>query len=314
MSHLHNEQKKPETTHQNHRTVLGDPSMERYSGSLIQSSANAQWQGLLLAEQQLPRGIAECKVQGPDLEDHLICIELKGTERVKAKIADCLHEGCPQPGQFIIIRANQAQEWRWKGDPRVLKLYLTPQLMRDVASKTADVDPARVELMNRFLSEDPFIVQLALRLRAELEGDSVAGRLYVETLTQALALHLIKEHSVLAPCLAPCTGGLPKVRLRRVTDYMRAHLDQNVGLEDLATQAGMSAYHFSRLFKESTGDAPYQHMTRLRVERAECLLKKTDLKVSEICRQVGYNDHSHFASLFRRYTGMTPRAFRREHR
>ncbi|BAY48218.1 AraC family transcriptional regulator [Scytonema sp. HK-05] len=91
---------------------------------------------------------------------------------------------------------------------------------------------------------------------------------------------------------------------------MQAHLDTDLSLDDLAQQVGMSTYHFSRLFKQSTGESPNQYVVRLRIEAAKRLLRETDLGVLEVASSVGYNSPSHLATQFKPLTGVTPSAYR----
>jgi AraC family transcriptional regulator len=93
-------------------------------------------------------------------------------------------------------------------------------------------------------------------------------------------------------------------------DYIQAHLAQDLSLESMATVAAMSAYHFSRLFKQSTGLAPHQYLLTCRIERAKPLLKQGDLTIAQIARIVGFSSQSHFGYHFKRLTGVTPRQFR----
>ncbi|WP_313949281.1 helix-turn-helix transcriptional regulator [Leptolyngbya sp. FACHB-261] len=81
-------------------------------------------------------------------------------------------------------------------------------------------------------------------------------------------------------------------------------------LADLAALLGMSQFHFSHLFKQSIGTAPYQYLLQQRVERAKQLLKQTDQSIMEIAFLCGFNSHSHLSKQFRQLTGITPTAYR----
>jgi len=101
-------------------------------------------------------------------------------------------------------------------------------------------------------------------------------------------------------------GGLPPAVARRVREYIDAHLDENVGLEVLASLAGLSVHHFARAFRQSVGEPPHAYILRRRIERARELVKQTDQPLSQIALAVGFSDHSHFARHFRRLVGVTP--------
>lgn len=109
-------------------------------------------------------------------------------------------------------------------------------------------------------------------------------------------------------------GGLPPRALRRVSEYVEAHLHRNVDLQTLAATAELSIYHFARAFKQSTGMTPHFYLLQKRIERAREMLIHSDLSLSEIAIDTGFTDHSHFARHFRRLTGMTPSEVRSNQR
>jgi len=99
-------------------------------------------------------------------------------------------------------------------------------------------------------------------------------------------------------------------RLRRVCDYMHAHLGEEVSLQDLAKVAYVSRFHLIRIFKQTYGETPYQHLTRLRIERAQRLLATSDTPITQIALDCGSTNQTHFAAAFRRLVGLSPRAYR----
>jgi AraC-like DNA-binding protein len=105
---------------------------------------------------------------------------------------------------------------------------------------------------------------------------------------------------------APIRGGLPPVLTQRVCEYIEDHLDEKVGLEALAAIAGLSTHHFARAFHQSVGMPPHTYLLSRRLERAERMLRETQLPLSEIAAATGFSDQSHLARHFRRRTGMSP--------
>ena len=100
------------------------------------------------------------------------------------------------------------------------------------------------------------------------------------------------------------------MRLRRVLEFIHANLDRNIHLEELAETAGMSAFHFAKLFKLSTGKTPHQYLLQCRLERAKQLLRDPRVSLSEVSLQIGFADQSHLTTVFRRFVGVTPSKFR----
>ena len=106
-------------------------------------------------------------------------------------------------------------------------------------------------------------------------------------------------------------GTLPLSRLRRVTDYIREHLDQHLTLAQLGAVVYMSPYHFARLFQHSTGLPPHRFVVRARIDHAaSLLLAAPEPSIARISQTVGFRTPSHFATVFRRLMGVTPRAYR----
>jgi AraC-like DNA-binding protein len=103
---------------------------------------------------------------------------------------------------------------------------------------------------------------------------------------------------------------LPNGAVRRVREYIEAHLSENIDLPTLAALAGLSVFHFARQFKHSTGITPHAYLVTRRIERARELLARSDRTITEIALMTGFADQSHFARQFRQIVGMTPRAFR----
>ena len=98
--------------------------------------------------------------------------------------------------------------------------------------------------------------------------------------------------------------------MRRITNLLEAHLDEEFQLVQLAEEAEMSEFHFSRIFKKTTSLSPSQFFIRLRMEKARQLLRETNKTMIEIGLEVGYSSPSHFAQIFRREVGATPSQYR----
>ena len=105
-------------------------------------------------------------------------------------------------------------------------------------------------------------------------------------------------------------GSLPSCRLRRVTEYIQQNLDKDLTLAELAAVVYMSPYHFARLFKCSTGVPPHRFVVRQRIARARAFLATQELSIAQISRLVGFRTPSHFTTVFRRVTGITPKGYR----
>ncbi len=148
-----------------------------------------------------------------------------------------------------------------------------------------------------------------------MEGGGLLGDLYADSLATMLAVSLLRNHSSLGRGAARRTerepsGGLTRATLRRVTDYVEENLSGELTLAELSGVAHMSPFHFSRVFKLSTGLSPHRYVVRRRVEQAKRLLADSKLPLHEVARAAGFADQSHLARHFRLRVGTTPRSFR----
>ena len=168
----------------------------------------------------------------------------------------------------------------------------------------------RLTIVPHFPTSDPLLDHIALVLQTALEGESVAGQMYTQSLTDALVAHFLRRYGTTWHSLGEVGGGLSPYKLRRTIAYIKAHLSQGLSLAQIAAVGQTSPAHFARQFKHTTGLTPHQYVVGCRIEQAKQLLVVTDAPLSEIGLQVGCADQSHFTALFRKYVSMTPKAYR----
>ena len=108
----------------------------------------------------------------------------------------------------------------------------------------------------------------------------------------------------------PVRGGLPPRALRRVREYVVAHIEENISIQALASMVGLSRFHFTRAFKQSEGVTPHQFLLQCRVKRVQELLAATELPLSHIALAAGFSDQSHCSRRFREFVGITPSRYR----
>ena len=159
---------------------------------------------------------------------------------------------------------------------------------------------------------DPVVQRIASLCDQEIEERGAEGRIYAEGLATALVVHLFRRYGFRQYRLPTIMGGLPAAQLRRVTDYIEANLETDVGLAELAGLVGLSPHHFGQAFKASIGMPPYRYVIQRRVVRARELLLSSRQPAAEIAAQVGFSSQSHMIFQFRKLTGMTPSRYRRE--
>lgn len=209
-------------------------------------------------------------------------------------------------GGMTLMPVKYVNWGAWNQPLQGFNLSLKPALLTRNATELLGVD--RVEIPPRKPFYDPLILQIGLALKADLESQRPGGRLYAETMANALAVHILRNYSATHKPVH-YLGGLSPTQLKLVTDYINDHLAQELSLEELAAIAQLSPYHFCRSFKRSTGFTPHQYVIRQRVERAKLLLKDGKMGISEVAFVCGFTHQSHLNRHFKRLTGVTPKFF-----
>jgi AraC family transcriptional regulator len=280
---------------------------QRLNKSLVSSSQALGWSGVLVQQYQYPSSTTVCEMEIPALSEHWLTLPLGNPAQLTQKRDDRTHESIVYRGHSIFTPAGQPSYWRGEAsdtDETMLHIHLNPELVRQVA-QTAEIDA--IDLVNCFSKPDLRLHQIAMLLLSELNSDGIMGRLYVESLTQVLIIHLLRNYSSSTPQIAPQHNGLTAIQLRQTIDYIQTHLDQNLSLAEIAEVINISPTYFSSLFKRATGNSPHQYVIQQRVERAKELLKTTDLAIASIAFQVGFSSQSHLTQHFKRLTGSTPK-------
>ncbi|MBW4580794.1 MAG: helix-turn-helix domain-containing protein [Tildeniella nuda ZEHNDER 1965/U140] len=273
----------------------------------ILSSQNQGWENILVERFQYPPGEGNCHYS----DEHAICLSLASRPvRLMQIRGGKTYAGLYGKGDLSITPAKMPFFARWDGDDDYLQIRLASRFIQSVARETLAINSDQLELVPEFRTRDPQIEAIGLMLLAELKQENLGGRLYIESLANVLAVHLLRQYAAVKPHLAIYEGGLPERQLLQVLDYMNDRLDQPIKLADLAQLLGMSQFHFSHAFKQAIGTAPYQYLLQQRIERAKQLLKQTDRSIMDIAFLCGFNSHSHLSKQFRQGTGVTPTAYR----
>lgn len=173
----------------------------------------------------------------------------------------------------------------------------------------ADAAQARLRDVSAFI--DGALDSLMERLRDELTRRQ-ASPLFVQGIAQAIAIHLARDYGVTTDESRGGSRSLPGYKLRQITDWMAEHVAEDFSLDRIAAQAGLSKFHFQRLFKSAMGVMPSRYHINLRMNLARRLLRETKKSVVDITLEVGYANPSHFAQLFRREIGLSPSDYRRQ--
>lgn len=172
------------------------------------------------------------------------------------------------------------------------------------------IDPKLVSARGPILSGeaqvccDPFLFRIADTMRCGFRVHVVPPAKYLESLVAPVATHLRKHYTQAS------RSGLSPRRLQLALDYIDANLADPPSLAAVAAAAHMSPFHFSRMFRRSTGLPPHDYITNSRMKRARELLSGTDLLLADIAERIGYRTQAHFTQAFHERVGTTPARFR----
>lgn len=214
------------------------------------------------------------------------------------------------PDRFCIMPRQYESTWDVRSDLSFVHFYCTDRHLRQVVEQTWDRSPAAINLEPRAFAEDPQITLLYRRFLLDCNWQERANQLALSSATTLLMSHLVQRYSQLQWALPRVRGGLAPAVARRVKEYIEQHLDKPLLLADLAAQAGLSEFHFARMFKHDTGLAPHQFVMRTRLQQAEKLLRHSLLPLTQIALECGFSSASHFSNRFKAAYGFAPMQMR----
>src|SRR5215470_3039030 len=136
------------------------------------------------------------------------------------------------------------------------------------------------------------------------------GRLFLDSVEQAMAVALVKDHAVRHRPLEIFRGGLGAGRLRWIKELVDAKLEDDLSLDEMAESVGLSTAHFARMFRKSTGESPHQFVLRQRIERAKGMLRVPDARALDVAVACGFKTQQHFAQVFRDVCSVSPTQYR----
>ena len=268
------------------------------------SSGSIQWQGVALECYTTP-AVLVSHHQHPE---HFLHMVLAGTVQFEVKTGGRNVRYTSRPGQLFLLPTGTVDEINWLGGAERLAVAIHPHLLTNALEETAHrVD---IELVERWDLRDRHISMVVREMQADLADGCPAGKLYGESLANALAVYLQHRYAVWRRAPVVYKGGISRYRLKCVLDYIADNLEADLSLSQLSTIAGMSPHYFSELFKQSTGLSPHRYVLRQKIERAKEHLCNPRLTLIEAGFEVGFENPSHFARVFRKMVGVSPSHFR----
>lgn len=263
------------------------------------------------------RDMPSVDVELPAMSCHTVAVPLDVEVHKELRWDDLRFTGQLRRGDISLLPAGLASRTCYSGRyGEALHVFLRPSFLDSLRHEEWErsLGPPS-DLVHAMLFRDPWLTELASRIRDEIIHDRPGGRLIAESLATAFAASLarILAEADARPIPTIKSDSAAHRHVRRAIEYMHAHFDSDIGLTDLAEAAGCTVARLKFAFREHIGEPPYQHLLGIRVERARHLLAHSPAGIAAIAAECGFNGQSHFTTAFARVTGCTPAKWRRQH-
>lgn len=213
-------------------------------------------------------------------------------------------------GSLCLMPEGATSEWEVSGPVCMLHLYISRSAFQRAVMEIIGADPAHVTLREMPYFQDPALEAVMRQIMLPLDWDEPAERVAVSHGAQTLLAYLVSRMTNREPRATLSRGGLSAFALRRLKEFVAAHLDHPLSIADMAACVNLSPYHFARAFKRSTGESPHAYVLRQRIATAKTALA-TGRSLAETAVLCGFSSQSHFTERFRAQTGITPGQFQR---
>ncbi|HAY48301.1 AraC family transcriptional regulator [uncultured Thalassospira sp.] len=277
--------------------LIGDANLLR-AGDFGDGISAAHW-----------RRKAHVTTRYTDPDHHTISLYINGGTGIQRQLGpDPVTGG--GPGRCCLMPAFMTSDWLVQGEVELFHLYIPHAAWERAVVEAFDIEPNAVEVPEKTFFLDPLIEQTVRQAMLPLDWNVPADRMAMSNAGQLLMGHMLRSYSTRRDLGFAVRGGLSPVVKRRVFDFVEAHLDQPLTIEDLAEVADLSAYHFARMFRKTVGEAPHKFVLRQRIERAMEMLRDDRASVAEIALATGFSSQAHLTTRFSHFTGLTPAKYR----
>lgn len=251
------------------------------------------------------RGMVESHSSHP--EASALIVNMSSGGRYRGRVCDEKVDKPLRRGDVSFVPAGADVEIEYPAAHGCLLLHIPTARLQALA-----IDQGVQGFVPMHCEPNERMAQLIQMIEREVRAPGFASELKVDGLLRALVTTLTsRSHQ---PRELPERIHLPQAKVRRVNEYIEAHLDDDVSLKDLAEIAGLSPYHFARVFKLATGESPYHYLGSRRLARAQELLSATDLPLAELALTCGFASQSHFTAAFTKSIGISPGRYRKDRR
>ena len=269
------------------------------------------WAGVTV---DMYRALPDISERYPPLDHHLICYcPTRSCAKLVQGREGTIHEDFVSAGTSMLMPAGYDSLWEG-GASATARRRIPTALIASAGEQIGRRSISCIQIRNVFETRDSAIERIAQILVAEVEHKPhPAQALIVDQVSTALAAHLLLSYNASEPIKPRDVPALSRFELAKLNDYIEDDLNRPISLAELAGIVQVSRFHFTRLFKRSTGMTASSYVEQCRIRRAQSLILETDIPLAEVALIAGFADQSHFTRRFHRHVGRTPATFAREH-
>jgi AraC family transcriptional regulator len=287
--------------------------MDQTNSYITQFAQMANAEGKLDAEIFTDMGIKHWSMdKGKEIsyqkdDSHTLSIYLKGGE---ANYRTDVTSSKGAPGKICLMPQGQSSLWQINEKVEFVHLYFSDALLKRYASTSFGVDVRFIELSDLLFNEDLMLQQLFKEYILICKTTLSYSPFFAEQAIYNVMHYLLKNYNSFQLKENKITGGLSPFHIKLIRETIHENLSQKLTIEKLALMTDLSPFHFARMFKLSFGDSPSNYITKFRIDNVKHLLRK-NLSLVDISLKTGFSQQSHMTQYFKKFTGLTPAAYRK---
>ncbi|WP_165495632.1 helix-turn-helix domain-containing protein [Acinetobacter sp. ANC 4173] len=249
----------------------------------------------------------------PAMRDYMIVNYKSNNLEMKRRENNSWKTKTVNPKTVSLLTCGEDTRWAWDKELEVVHVYIAHETVSNMANQVFDYDIANIRIPDEIGVEDETLPVLSSLLEQELRNGGLGGNLFVESIKNQIALHLLRRYAKLEFKEGFCKTGFNLVQRNLLVDFIQQNLSEKICLEDLSILIGISVPHLMRKFKVDFGTSPAAYIMEQRIQLAKKLLiSRKDMPIKVIASESGFFDQSHMNRVFHKFFKKTPAEIRQE--